>query len=74
MKMDTKKDENSRVKTNYGGGRVMLKNILFACLVIFYQQFWPSESHQKTVDLDFKTAVKHIEKKDFLKRMRFFQV
>ena len=53
----------------------MLKNILFTCLVIFYSTILNAESHQKnSVDSDFKTAVKHIEKKSFLKPMKFFQI
>ncbi|GIS06786.1 MAG: hypothetical protein CM15mP109_15420 [Candidatus Dadabacteria bacterium] len=53
----------------------MLKNILFTGLVIFYATILSAESHQKnSVDSDFKTAVKHIEKRGFLKPMKFFQI
>ena len=51
----------------------MLKNILFACLVIFYPTILAAESHQKnSIDLDFKTAVKHIEKKRFFEAYEIF--
>ena len=51
----------------------MLKNILFACLVIFYSTILAAESHQKnSIDLDFKTAVKHIEKKRFFEAYEIF--
>ena len=51
----------------------MLKNILFTCLVIFYSTLLYAESHQKsTVDSDFKTAVKHIEKKRFFEAFEIF--
>ena len=51
----------------------MLKNILFACLVTFYSTFLAAESHQKNyIDLDFKTAVKHIEKKRFFEAYEIF--
>ena len=51
----------------------MLKNILFTCLVIFYSTLLHAESHQKsTVDSDFKTAVKHIEKKRFFEAYEIF--
>ena len=51
----------------------MLKNILFTCLVIFYSTILNAESHQKnSVDSDFKTAVKHIEKKRFFDAFEIF--
>ena len=51
----------------------MLKNILFTCLVIFYSTTLGAESHQKNpVDTDFKTAVKHIEKKRFFEAYEIF--
>ena len=51
----------------------MLKNILFICLVIFYSTILNAESHQKnSVDSDFKTAVKHIEKKKFFEAYEIF--
>ena len=51
----------------------MLKNILFTCLVIFYSTTLGAESHQKnSVDTDFKTAVKHIEKKRFFEAFEIF--
>ena len=51
----------------------MLKNILFTCLVIFYSTIVAAESHQKnSIDLDFKTAVKHIEKKRFFEAFEIF--
>ena len=51
----------------------MLKNILFICLVIFYSTILSAESHQKnSVDSDFKTAVKHIEKKRFFEAYKIF--
>ena len=51
----------------------MLKNILFTCLVIFYSTMLAAESHQKSsVDSDFKTAVKHIEKKRFFEAYEIF--
>ena len=51
----------------------MLKNILFTCLVIFYSTTLGAESHQKNpVDTDFKTAVKHIEKKRFFEAFEIF--
>ena len=51
----------------------MLKNILFACLVIFYSTILAAESHQKnSIDLDFKTAVKHIEKKRLFEAYEIF--
>ena len=51
----------------------MLKNILFICLVIFYSTILNAESHQKnSVDSDFKTAVKHIEKKRFFEAFEIF--
>ena len=51
----------------------MLRNILFACLVIFYATILAAESHQKnSIDLDFKTAVKHIEKKRFFEAYEIF--
>ena len=51
----------------------MLKNILFTCLVIFYSTILGAESHQKnSIDSDFKTAVKHIEKKRFFEAFEIF--
>ena len=51
----------------------MLKNILFTCLVIFYSTILNAESHQKnSVDSDFKTAVKHFEKKRFFEAYEIF--
>ena len=51
----------------------MLKNILFICLVIFYSTILSAESHQRnSVDSDFKTAVKHIEKKRFFEAFKIF--
>jgi len=51
----------------------MLKNILFTCLVMLYSTLLNAESHQKsTVDSDFKTAVKHIEKKRFFEAYEIF--
>ena len=51
----------------------MLKNILFTCLIIFYSTILYAENHQKnSVDLDFKTAVKHIEKKRFFEAFEIF--
>lgn len=51
----------------------MFKNILFTCLLIFYSTMLGAESHQKSsVDLDFKTAVKHIEKKRFFEAYKIF--
>ena len=51
----------------------MLKNILFTCLVMLYSTLLHAESHQKsTVDSDFKTAVKHIEKKRFFEAYEIF--
>ena len=51
----------------------MFKNILFTCLVIFYSTILCAENHQKnSVDSDFKTAVKHIEKKRFFEAFELF--
>ena len=51
----------------------MFKNILFTCLVIFYSTILCAENHQKnSVDSDFKTAVKHIEKKRFFEAFEIF--
>jgi len=51
----------------------MLKNIFFTCLVIFYSTILGAESHQKnSVDSDFKTAIKHIEKKRFFEAFEIF--
>ena len=51
----------------------MVKNILFTCLIIFYSTILNAESHQKnSVDSDFKTAVKHIEKKRFFEAYEIF--
>ena len=51
----------------------MFKNVLFTCLLIFYSTMLGAESHQKSsVDLDFKTAVKHIEKKRFFEAYEIF--
>ena len=51
----------------------MFKNILFTCLLIFYSTMLGAESHQKSsVDSDFKTAVKHIEKKRFFEAYEIF--
>ena len=51
----------------------MLKNILFTCLVMLYSTLLHAESHQRsTVDSDFKTAVKHIEKKRFFEAYEIF--
>ena len=51
----------------------MLKNILFTCLVMSYSTLLHAESHQRsTVDSDFKTAVKHIEKKRFFEAYEIF--
>ena len=51
----------------------MFKNILFTCLIIFYSTILCAENHQKnSVDLDFKTAVKHIEKKRFFEAFEIF--
>ncbi len=53
----------------------MLKNILFTCLVIFCSTMLGAESHQKSsVDSDFKTAVKHIEKKRFFEAYEIFSI
>ena len=51
----------------------MLRNILFAFLVIFYSTILAAESHQKnSIDSDFKNAVKHIEKKRFFEAYEIF--
>ena len=51
----------------------MLKNILFTCLVMLYSTLLHAESHQKSnIDSDFKTAVKHIEKKRFFEAYEIF--
>ena len=51
----------------------MLKNIFFTCLVIFYSTILDAESHKKnSIDSDFKTAVKHIEKKKFFEAFEIF--
>ncbi len=51
----------------------MFKNILFTCLIISYSTILCAENHQKnSVDLDFKTAVKHIEKKRFFEAFEIF--
>ena len=51
----------------------MFKNILFTCLLIFYSTMLGAESHQKSsVGSDFKTAVKHIEKKRFFEAYKIF--
>ena len=51
----------------------MFKNILFTCLVIFNSTMLSAESHQKSsVDSDFKTAVKHIEKKRYFEAYQIF--
>ena len=50
----------------------MLKNICsYVCYILFNN--FDAESHQKnSIDLDFKTAVKHIEKKDFFEAYEIF--
>ena len=51
----------------------MFKNILVTCLLIFYSTLLGAESHQNSsVDSDFKTAVKHIEKKRFFEAFKIF--
>ena len=51
----------------------MFKNILFTCFIIFYSTILSAESHQKSsVDLDFKTAIKHIEKKRYFEAYEIF--
>ena len=51
----------------------MFKNILVTCLVIFYSTMLAAESHQNSsVGSDFKTAVKHIEKKRFFEAYKIF--
>ena len=51
----------------------MFKNILVTCLLIFYSTMLGAESHQNSsVDSDFKTAVKHIEKKRFFEAYEIF--
>ena len=51
----------------------MFKNILVTCLLIFYSTMLGAESHQNSsVDSDFKTAVKHIEKKRFFEAYKIF--
>ena len=51
----------------------MFKNILLTCLIISYSTILCAENHQKnSVDLDFKTAVKHIEKKRFFEAFEIF--
>ena len=51
----------------------MFKNILFTCLLIFYSTMLGADSHQNSsVDSDFKTAVKHIEKKRFFEAYEIF--
>ena len=51
----------------------MFKNILVTCLLIFYSTLLGAESHQNSsVDSDFKTAVKHIEKKRFFEAYKIF--
>ena len=51
----------------------MFKNILVTCLLIFYSTLLGAESHQNSsVGSDFKTAVKHIEKKKFFEAYKIF--
>ena len=51
----------------------MFKNILVTCLLIFYSTMLGADSHQNSsVDSDFKTAVKHIEKKRFFEAYKIF--
>ena len=51
----------------------MFKNILFTCFITFYSTMLSAESHQKSsVDLDFKTAIKHIEKKRYFEAYEIF--
>jgi len=51
----------------------MFKNILVTCLLIFYSTLLGAESHQNSsVGSDFKTAVKHIEKKRFFEAFKIF--
>ena len=51
----------------------MFKNVLFTCLLIFCSTMLGAESHKKSsVDLDFKAAVKHIEKKRFFEAYKIF--
>jgi len=51
----------------------MFKNILVTCLLIFYSTLLGAESHQNSsVGSDFKTAVKHIEKKNFFEAYKIF--
>ena len=51
----------------------MFKNILVTCLLIFYSTLLGAESHQNSsVGSDFKTAVKHIEKKRFFEAYKIF--
>ena len=51
----------------------MFKTILITCLLIFYSTLLGAESHQNSsVGSDFKTAVKHIEKKRFFEAYKIF--
>jgi TPR repeat protein len=51
----------------------MLRNFLFICLLVFYSTVLSAENHQKKlVDEEFKSAIKHVEKKNFFEAFQIF--
>ena len=51
----------------------MLRNFLVICLLVFYSTVLSAENHQKKlVDEEFKSAIKHVEKKNFFEAFQIF--
>ena len=51
----------------------MLRNIVYAIIFLFFSTVLNAENHQKNlVDQEFKTAIKHVEKKRFFEAFKIF--
>ena len=51
----------------------MLRNILYTCLLVLYSTVLSAENHKKDlVDEEFKSAIKHVEKKNFFEAFQIF--
>ena len=52
---------------------MMLRKFLYTCLLVSYSTIFSVENHQnKQVDEEFKSAIKHVEKKRFYEAYQIF--
>jgi TPR repeat protein len=52
---------------------MMLRNFVYICFLVLYSTVLYAENHQKKpVDEEFKSAIKHVEKKQFLEAYQIF--